>query len=361
MADENSQANERTEDPTPRRLEEAIRNGDVVRSIEVNTWFIIAGGTLMIMMFAGPMANSLQAMFRGLLAKSYQIPTDGPALVGLAKTLAGDVVAALGIPLLILCVAAFAGSVVQHRPLFTAEQLMPQWSRISPAAGMARLFSRQALANFGKGLVKLCILGGVMIALLWPQRHLLGILVTGDPAMILPFALSLTLKMLGTVVAILAVIAVTDYLFQYRQWYERHKMSLQEIKEEFRQAEGDPVIRGKLRQLRQTRARKRIMAAVPKASVVITNPTHFAVALKYERGMNAPVCVAKGVDLIARKIREIAEAHDIPVVENPPLARALHGTVEIDQEIPQEHYRAVAEIIGYIMRLRRAVAGPRPL
>ncbi len=165
------------------------------------------------------------------------------------------------------------------------------------------------------------------------------------------------MKMLGTVVAILAIVATADYLFQYRQWYERQKMSLREMKEEFRQTEGDPAVKGKLRQLRNTRMRKRIMAAVPKASVVITNPTHFAVALKYERGMNAPVCVAKGVDLIARKIREIAEQHDIPVVENPPLARALHGTVEIDQEIPPEHYRAVAEIIGYIMRLRRVVAG----
>jgi flagellar biosynthetic protein FlhB len=132
-------------------------------------------------------------------------------------------------------------------------------------------------------------------------------------------------------------------------------MSVREMKEEFRQTEGDPAIKGKLRQLRQARMRKRMMAAVPKASVVITNPTHFAVALQYERGMNAPVCVAKGVDLIARKIREVAERHEIPVVENPPLARALHGTVEIDQEIPPEHYRAVAEIIGYIMRLRHAV------
>jgi flagellar biosynthetic protein FlhB len=178
---------------------------------------------------------------------------------------------------------------------------------------------------------------------------------------ILPFTRTLAMKMLGTVVAILAIVATADYLFQYRQWFEKHKMSLREMKEEFRQSEGDPAVKGKLRQLRQTRMRKRIMAAVPKASVVITNPTHFAIALKYERGMNAPVCVAKGVDLIARKIRQVAEEHDIPVVENPPLARALHGTVEIDQEIPQEHYRAVAEIIGYIMRLRRMAGGSRSL
>ncbi len=132
-------------------------------------------------------------------------------------------------------------------------------------------------------------------------------------------------------------------------------MSFREIKEEFRQTEGDPVVKGKIRQLRQARQRKRMMAAVPKASVVITNPTHFAVALQYERGMTAPVCVAKGADLIARKIREVAEQHGIPIVENQPLARALHATVEIDQEIPPEHYRAVAEIIGYVMKLRRVV------
>jgi flagellar biosynthesis protein FlhB len=353
MAEENTEANERTEDPTPRRLEEALRRGDVVKSMEVNTWFAIAGGTLMIMLFAGPMALSLQTTFRGLIAKSYQIPTDGPALTALMKTLAFDVLAAFGVPLLVLCIAAFAGNIVQHGVVFTTELVKPQLSRISPTAGFARLFSRQALANFAKGLIKLAVVGGVMAMLLWPQRMRLGSMVSADPATILPFLLSIALKLLGTVVAVLAVVATADYLFQYAQWYQRQKMSLQEIKEEFRQTEGDPTIKGKLRQLRTTRMRKRIMAAVPKASVVITNPTHYAIALKYERGMNAPVCVAKGVDLIARKIREVAEEHRVPVVENPPLARALHATVEIDQEIPHEHYRAVAEIIGYIMRLRR--------
>jgi flagellar biosynthesis protein FlhB len=358
MADEND-SNERTEDPTPKRLEEAIRRGDVVKSAEVNTWFMIAAGTLVIMVFAAPMATSLEATFRGLLAKSYQIRTDGPALTELVKTLAMDIVGAFGIPLLLLCIAAIAGNFVQHRFVFSTDPVMPQLSRISPSAGFARLFSGQALANFAKGLAKIGVVGAVMAALLWPQRHMLDGLVSADPMLILPLTRSLAMKMLGAVVAILAVVATADYLFQYRQWYEREKMSLRDLKEEYRQTEGDPAIKGKLRQLRNTRMR--IMAAVPKASVVITNPTHFAVALRYERGMNAPVCVAKGVDLIARKIREVAEQHDIPVVENPPLARALHGTVEMDQEIPPEHYRAVAEIIGYIMRLRRMVARPRPL
>jgi flagellar biosynthetic protein FlhB len=352
---EDTDDTERTEDPTPKRLEEAINRGDVARSIEVNTWFMIAAGTLCVMVFAGPASVSLTAMMRGLIEHSWQIHTDGHALIELAKTIGLTIAAIFGVPALLLAIAAFASNVVQHRIVLSFESITPQLSRISPASGFGRIFSRQALANFGKGIAKLALVGGPMAALLWPQRQRLMNLVLADPAGILPFARSLVMQMLGTVVAILAVVALADYLFQYRQWFDRHKMSLREMKEEFRQTEGDPQIRGKLRQLRASRARKRMMAAVPKASVVITNPTHFAVALQYERGMTAPVCVAKGADLIARRIREVAEANDVPVVENPPLARALHATVEIDQEIPQEHYRAVAEIIGYIMRLRRAV------
>jgi flagellar biosynthetic protein FlhB len=162
---------------------------------------------------------------------------------------------------------------------------------------------------------------------------------------------------LGAVVAMLAVVAIADYFFQYRQWFERQKMSLREMKEEFKQSEGDPHIKGRIRQLRHARMKKRMMAAVPKASVIITNPTHYAVALSYERGMPAPVCVAKGIDTIALKIREIAGQHDIPIVENVQLARALHATVEIDDEIPVEHYHAVAEIIGYVMGLKRGLSG----
>ena len=230
--------------------------------------------------------------------------------------------------------AAIVGNMIQHRLVWSAEALKPKLSKISPLAGFKRLFSKQALANFVKGLVKLALLGAVMTALLWPERTRLDTLVTLDPAAILPMTQTLSLQLLGAVVAILAFIAAADFLFQYRQWFERQKMSLQELKEEFKNTEGDPHVKAKIRQIREGRMRKRMMAAVPQASVVITNPTHFAVALKYERGMNAPVCVAKGMDAIALKIREVAEAHRVPIVENPPLARALHGTVEIDQRNP---------------------------
>ncbi len=217
------------------------------------------------------------------------------------------------------------------------------------------MFSKIALANFIKGVLKIVLLGSVMALLLWPERQRLEGFVTADVAVILPVVSVFALKMLGFVVVILAFIAAADFFFQYRQWYERQKMSLQEIKEEFKQSEGDPAIKARIRRIRETRMRKRMMAAVPEASVVIMNPTHYAVALKYERGDNAPVCVAKGVDSIALKIKEVALAHAVPVVENPPLARALHATVEIDREIPAEHYRAVAEVIGYVMRLRRGL------
>ncbi len=359
MAEEDNDGGEHTEDPTPKRLEDAVKRGDVVKSTEVNTWFMIAGGTLLIMVFSVPMAESLQATLRALLANSYEIHTDGAALLGLMRTLVFDVMSALAIPILLLILAAIGGNMIQHRLVLSTEPVRPQFSRISPLAGLGRLFSRQALANFAKGLAKLCLVGAILAGLLWPQRRFLSGFITTDLAAILPATRSLAVQMLGAVVAVLTVIATLDYLFQYRQWFDRQKMSLREMKEEYRQSEGDPMVKGKLRQLRNSRMKKRMMAAVPKASVVITNPTHFAVALQYERGMNAPVCVAKGVDLIARKIREVAEAHNIPVVENPPLARALHGTVEIDQEIPQEHYRAVAEVIGYIMKLRRLAGGPR--
>jgi flagellar biosynthesis protein FlhB len=350
MADED--LSEKTEDPTQKRLDDALERGDVVKSQEVNTWFIIAGATLALSAFSGSI-GTMNGSLRDLLANAHTIRTDGTSLILLVKHIENAVFSAFGIPFLILVIAAICGNVVQHRLVFTSEGLMPKFSKISPWEGAKRLFGKQAWANLLKGLFKLVAIGSVMAIVFWPERHRLDSMVRLDPTSLLDVCRGLSLHLLGTVVAMLAVVAIADYLFQYRTWYERQKMSLQEIKEEFKQTEGDPHIKGRLRQLRDARRKKRMMAAVPTASVVITNPTHFAVALKYDRGMAAPVCVAKGMDAIALKIREVAKEHDIPVVENPPLARALHATVKIDDEIPVEHYQAVAEVIGYVMRLKR--------
>jgi flagellar biosynthesis protein FlhB len=350
MADENDDT-EKTEDPSQKRLDEAIRHGDVAKSQEVNTWFVTAASALVLLSFSTGTAGELRALFRNLLANAYEVPSDGAAIAKVTELLGVRVIAAISLPILLLALAAVGGNLVQHRFVWSPDVLMPKLSRISPAAGLKRLFSRQALVNFVKGLVKLAVVGSVFVALMWPERSRFDSLVTLDPETLLAMTRTLALKLFGAVVAILAIVAGADYLFQYRQWFERQKMSLREVKEEFKQSDGDPKIKAKIRQLRANRAKKRMMAAVPKATVVITNPTHFAVALQYERGMQAPLCVAKGIDAIALKIREVAEAHGVAVVENPPLARTLHAAVEIDQEIPTEHYKAVAEVIGYVMRL----------
>ena len=358
MADERDDT-EHSEDPTPKRLEEAIKRGDVVKSAEVNTWFMIAGATLVLSNFSGWIGDKITMPLRNLIAKSWEIPTDGPGLIALARSLEYAVITAIGVPLLLLAIAAIAGNMVQHRIVFSGEPLKPKLSKISPASGFKRIFGKQAGVNFAKGLFKVIALGTVMVMILWPERLRLESLVRLDPAALLGITQSLTLHLMGAVVAFLALVAIGDYLFQYRQWFERLKMSRQEMKEEFKQSEGDPHVKGRIRQLRVARMKKRMMAAVPKASVIITNPTHYSVALQYDRGMSAPVCVAKGVDHLAFKIREIAKAHDIPIIENVQLARALYATVEVDAEIPVEHYHAVAEIIGYVMGLRRTFSGRR--
>jgi flagellar biosynthetic protein FlhB len=358
MADEND-TSDKTEDPTQKRLDDAHDRGDVAKSQEINTWFVIAGATLVLSTFSGSIGGGIVAPLRNLIADSWMIHADGPGLIALAQSLEYALIAALGVPLLMLALAAIAGNMVQHRLVWSGESLKPKFSKISPAAGAKRIFGKQAAANFGKGIFKVAALGAVMTAILWPERHRLESMVRFDPAAIMGVTTSLTLQLMGAVVAMLAVVAIADYFFQYRQWFERHKMSLQEMKEEFKQSEGDPHVKGRIRQLRQARMKKRMMAAVPKASVIITNPTHYAVALSYERGMAAPICVAKGVDTIALKIREVAGEHGIPIIENVPLARALYATVEIDDEIPVEHYHAVAEIIGYVMGLKRGLSSWR--
>ena len=350
---EQQEDTDRSEDPTQKRRDEALARGDVVKSQEINTWFVLGGALLAQFAFGSSSMTSLQMSLRGLVENAHAFGTSSGAFLKLTEKLGFEVLAAIALPFLVLALAAVAGNMVQHRLVWSADSLKPKLSRISPISAQ-RLFSKQSLVNFAKGLAKLTLIGALMVWLLWPERYRLDSMVATDPAAVLPLTEALSLKLLGAVTAALAIVAALDYFYQYQVWFNRQKMSLRELKEEFKQTEGDPAIKGKIRQLRQSRMRKRMMATVPKASVIITNPTHYSVALQYEPGMNAPVCLAKGVDALALKIREVAKAHNIPIVENPPLARALHATAEIEQEIAPKHYKAVAEVIGYIMRLRQA-------
>jgi len=259
---------------------------------------------------------------------------------------------AVGLPLLALATAAVAGNLVQHRAVWSAEPLKPKASKVSPLAGFKRLFSSESLVNFAKGVVKIVAVGAAVALALWPERDKLDTMIAMDVAGVLPWIRDITLKLMGAVLAVMIVVAGLDFAYQRFKWLQKQRMSMKELKEEFKQQEGSPEIKAKVKQLRRERAKRRMMAEVPKATVVVTNPTHFAVALKYESGMPAPVCVAKGVDAVALRIREVAAAAGVVVVEDPPLARVLHATVDLDEEIPPEHYKAVAKIVGYVMGLK---------
>jgi flagellar biosynthetic protein FlhB len=220
-------------------------------------------------------------------------------------------------------------------------------------AGFKRIFGAQGIVNFVKGLAKIAIVGALATWLLWREHDRFEGLVGQEPATLVGFSLSLAIKLLGGILALYALVAIADILWTRFSWMKRQRMTREEVKREMKEQDGNPEIKAKLRQIRQSRLRKRMMAAVPTATVVVTNPTHFAVALRYEAGMAAPLCVAKGVDELALRIRIVAREHGVAVIENPPLARALHASVEIDAEIPVEHYKAVAEVIGFVLRLKR--------
>jgi flagellar biosynthetic protein FlhB len=343
---------QRTEEPSSRKLSRARTRGQVVQSREINNWFMI-GTALGLVAFGGPsIARTIGTALKRYLEASHALSVEGALWPAVSGTLA-TVASALALPVGLLVVAALAGSLIQTGLLFAPEKLAPKLDNLSPAKGFSRMFSARGLMEFGKTLLKLAVVIAVVAMLMQPELIRLPLTSGLDAGQMLAEIARLIARLgLGVFVA-LTFIAVLDYGFQRLSFFKSMRMSKQEVKEEFKQSEGDPMIRARLRQIRMDRARKRMMAAVPTASVVVTNPTHVAVALRYELGKEgAPLVVAKGAELIAQRIREIATEHKVPIVENPPLARALFASVEVDQQIPPEHYKAVAEIIGYVFRLQ---------
>jgi len=355
MADEPDKS-EKTEDPSQKKLDDAHEKGDVVKSQEVTTWFMILGSALLFALMAPATAMQLTDSMGIILANADQFELANGGFGTFFSGIANTIMLVALVPLVVLAAAAIAANLVQHRPVWSFDPIKPKWSKVSPIAGAKRLFSTEALVNFAKGLLKLMIVGLVMFLVLWPERDRLEVMVTADVSMILWEFQELGLKIFGATLAIVTIIAVADYMYQRYRWWEKQKMTLKEVRDEYKQMEGDPHVKSRIRQLRQERAQKRMMASVPEATVVITNPTHYAVALKYDETTSAPICVAKGVDAVALRIRGVAEDADVPIVENPPLARALHASVDIDETIPAEHFKAVAQVIGYVMRLRNRAA-----
>lgn len=353
MSDEAPEQEQKTEDPSDKKLRDAHERGDVVKSQEVNTWFVLAGSALVFAMLGAPTSQGLTEAFRTLLANADQYEVGGPALTKFWMDLALTILLVALLPSIVLSAAGIVANLIQHSPLLSVEPIKPKLEKISPLAGAKRLFSRESLVNFVKGLLKIGVVSAALWFVLAPQIDSFEVMVHMPPEAILREFLDLSLKIFGTVLAVVTLIAIADYVYQRNRWWSRLKMTLQETRDEYKQQEGDPHVKGRIRSIRMERAKRRMMSAVPKATVVITNPTHFAVALRYESGMSAPQCVAKGTDAVALRIRAIATENDVPIVENPPLARALYRAVDVDETIPGEHFKAVAEVIGFVMRLKQ--------
>ena len=344
---------QKTEDPSDKKLSDAKSKGQVAQSQEIKSWAILLGGAMGIMILVPWMSKSVVRTSHKFIEQPHMIPIDFEHL----RVVFTDVILDLGVivgPLFaILVVMALVSSIAQVGLNVAGDKVKPDISKISLIGGIKKKFSATTLVEFLKGIVKLVIVGIISFSLAIPLMEDIEII----PFMALITTIDrihlIALVMTSATVMVMTVISAADYVFQKHTFMKQMRMSKQEVKDEQKNAEGDPQVKGRIRQIRMERARQRMMAAVPEADVVITNPTHYSVALKYDmEEMPAPILVAKGVDDLAFRIREVAEEHDIPLVENAPLARALYANVELDEEIPAEHFAAVAEVIGFVLRQR---------
>jgi flagellar biosynthetic protein FlhB len=342
----------RTEAPTPRRLQQSREAGETALSREFVTFAVLAGAVALLTYQGEGLARRFSASLATLMEASHRLS----ALEAL--DILGGAIVRVVLPVCgTICAMAILATFGQTRLLFNLSALQPKLSRLDPRARLSRMFGATALLEVLRAAAKLAIVAlGAWVALAGA--------VPGFVAALSWTPISLTGEIRGRLITIatsvlgaFAVVAVLDVVIVQWQHWRKLRMSRQEIRDEHRDTEGDPLIKRRIRQLQQQRARRRMMAAVPKATVVLTNPTHYAVALAYDRAAGgAPKVVAKGADEVAARIREMAEKHGVPLVANPPLARALFK-VELGGEIPAEHYRLVAEIIAYVWRLRGHAAG----
>ena len=352
MADENDF--ERTEPASPRRLEQAREEGQIARSQELNTFALLATVGLSIWMLGGELLSGLTGVMRNGLTFSAgdALQTEqmvrllgrhgGSGFMTIAPVLAASFLAALVAPLLL------------NGWLFTLKPLQPNFSRLNPASGLGRIFSVHGLVGLVKAIAKVLVVGGVAALVIWNSLDAVVSLSQETTASATMHAARLVGWTLILTVGAMVLIVAIDVPYQLWSHYRKLRMSRAEIRRESRESEGDPQIKARIRSLQREAARKRMMAEVPKADVVITNPTHFSVALSYrENSMRAPRVVAKGQDLTALRIRELAKEHRIPIVEAPPLARALYRHTELEDEIPETLYAAVAEVLAYVFQLRR--------
>ena len=353
MAEDDQDEASKTEDASPKKLEEARKRGQVPQSKELNTWIMLLAATLLIGNATDGMFRTLSADLKIYLEQPHLMATGIGGIGAVLSSLTWKVIGIISVPFLVLFFAALLGPFTQVGFVISPEVLKMDFSKVSPVKGFARLFSIRSVVEFLKGLLKLGVIGTVGFVLVYPYFATIEHTMDQSLGVMLENLHAMTMRMMIGILVALLMIAIADVLFQRWEFAKQMRMTKQEIKDEYKQTEGDPHIKGKLKQLRFEKARQRMMQAVPKADVIITNPTHFAVALQYNPDeMDAPTLIAKGVDEVAFRIRDLAKEHNIEIVENPPLARSLYADVEIDQAIPAELFKAVAEVISFVFQKR---------
>ncbi len=355
MAEEfGGSAQDRTEPATPKKREDSRQKGSVARSLEVNSALILLAGLLLLSSGGAAMASALAGMSAAIFAGAASVQLTRATVVEYAASGMFFIARVAGPLMFGLMIIGLAASASQVGFLFSVEALKPKWTKINPLSGIARVFfSRRSAVEMVKSLVKVAIVGLVAYAAIDGMLADAVTLLDGDVSGILSFIASGSLSVAAKAGLAFIVLAVLDYLFQRFEHERDLRMTKQEVKEESKMLEGDPLIKSRIRSVQRQIAYKRMMHDVPKSDVVVTNPTHVAVALKYEIGSSgAPKVVAKGAELIAKRIREIATEHGVPIVEDRPLARALYKSVKIGQEIPEKLFHAVAQLLAMIYRMK---------
>ena len=350
---ENDKDQERTEQATPKRKEEARRKGQTAKSREIPSVAVLGISLILLYFYGSGMTEQLMDLMVSAFRLSGDTLVDRGNFTRILTDFAFRSFSIMFLFFVSVLAAGILANVVQVGFMITTEAVAPKFSKLDPIKGFGRLFSLQALVEFLKSLLKLGIVGTV--AWLMVQRELPGIfpLVRQSTGQILVYIAGVSFRIMLATTLVLVLLAFLDYMYQRWEYEKSLKMTRQEVKEEFKQTEGDPLIKSRIRRLQREIARRRMMAAVPKADVIITNPDHLAVAIRYDPRGFAPVVIAKGAGFIAEKIKDLGRRHGIPLVENKPVAQLLYKTVNVNQYIPENLYRAVAEILAYVYSLKQ--------
>lgn len=344
---------ERTEDPSERRLEQAREEGQIARSRELNTFAVMMAGGAGLWLMGSALNTSMLKLLHDGLSVPRDLAFKPELLLPHLFDLASAVLLAFAPLLLLLMLVALFSPMLLDGWVFSTKALQPNFSRMNPFSGIARMFSSHGLIELVKALAKALLIGGIAAWVIWKNREVYLLLSTEAPSIAIPHLATLMWACFLAVMGGLALIAMIDVPFQLYEHHKKLKMTKEEVRQEAKESEGNPEVKGRIRSMQREMARRRMMAAIPTADVVVTNPTHFSVALKYsETGMRAPIVVAKGTHLLAARIREIATEHNVPILEAPPLARALYKHCELEQSIPEALYNAVAQVLAYVYQLR---------